>query len=246
MELTDYDILGITEKSSFRIVKHAYYELTRIYHPDSPLIILGMSKEERISAFQKIQQAYENIKEKLNVVEIDLPQEQIDYEDDKFDKPFIKKNENLNSKIDENFNNEFVKIYSQENKDNPYSIHYDEPEECKRNLPESKIILKEFKKASNVEEFGINHVEDHSSERYCDIRQLKISNSYNLENESIKEKVDLELDDKLEELIKIRTEKIQITEEEINFIKRQKEIQTQIAESKEKIDNNNKNKLFLN
>jgi DnaJ-class molecular chaperone len=73
MELSDYDLLGITPKATFRIVKNAYYELSRIYHPDSSQIIIGMTKKDREIAFQRIQTAYENIKEKMNVVEVDLP-----------------------------------------------------------------------------------------------------------------------------------------------------------------------------
>ncbi len=95
MEVSDYDILGITPKSSYRLVKNAYYELSKIYHPDSSQIIIGMSKEDRLIAFQRIQKAYENIKNKLNVVEIDMPQNEIDYEDSSFDKPDVIKNENL-------------------------------------------------------------------------------------------------------------------------------------------------------
>ena len=45
MELSDYDLLGITPKATFRIVKNAYYELSRIYHPDSTQIIIGMTKK---------------------------------------------------------------------------------------------------------------------------------------------------------------------------------------------------------
>lgn len=276
MELSDYDILGITPKATFRIVKHAYYELSRIYHPDSPQILIGMTKEERLVAFQRVQKAYENIKEKLNVVEIDLPQEEIDYEDDKFDKPVIQKNhelcdfENENESVNENesksetkekfnekFNLIFEKTYSQENKDNPFSLSYSEPPETKRNIQESRLIIKGQSRngngnGSNIHEFGINYVEDHSNESYVDIRHLEnLNNSSNLLNnnengiEPIKEEVDKDFNKKLEELIKLRDVNIEMTEEELNFMNRQKRIQKDIEDSKRKVTEN-RNKLYLN
>ena len=54
MELSDYDILGVSRKSSFREVKNAYHDLSRIYHPDTGNILIGISKEEKIEAFKKI------------------------------------------------------------------------------------------------------------------------------------------------------------------------------------------------
>jgi curved DNA-binding protein CbpA len=274
MELSDYDILGITPKATFRIVKHAYYELSRIYHPDSPQILIGMTKEERLVAFQRVQKAYENIKEKLNVVEIDLPQEEIDYEDDKFDKPVIQKNHELcdfenenesdnenesksetKDKFNEKFNLIFEKTYSQENTDNPFSLSYSEPPETKRNIQESRLTIKGHTRndnGSNIHEFGINYVEDHSNENYVDIRHLEnLNNSSNLFNnnengiEPIKEEVDNDFDKKLEELIKLRDVNIEMTEEELNFMNRQKRIQKDIEDSKRKVIED-RNKLYLN
>ena len=287
MELSDYDILGITPKATFRIVKHAYYELSRIYHPDSPQILIGMTKEERLVAFQRVQKAYENIKEKLNVVEIDLPQEEIDYEDDKFDKPIIKKNELLDfenknenegendnesetserKKFNEKFNKVFEKTHSQENTDNPFSLSYSEPPETKRNIQESRLIIKGHSRNgngngngngskgsnfNNLQEFGINYIEDHSNESYVDIRHLEnLNNSSNLINDNqnvlnpIKEEVDKDFNKKLEELIKLRDVNIEITEEELNFMNRQKRIQKDIEESKRKVTED-RNKLYLN
>ena len=269
MELSDYDILGITPKATFRIVKHAYYELSRIYHPDSPQILIGMTKEERLVAFQRVQKAYENIKEKLNVVEIDLPQEEIDYEDDKFDKPVIQKNRELfdfeneskseTSERQKEFNKKFNKVFkktnSQENKDNPFSLSYTEPPETKRNIPESRLIIKGHMKNSNfnnIHEFGINYVEDHSSESYVDIRHIEnLNNSSNLLNdnengiEPIKEEVDKDFDKKLEELIKFRDVNIEMTEKELNFMNRHKRIQKDIEESKRKVTED-KNNIYFN
>lgn len=256
MELSDYNILGVTSKATFRVVKHAYYELSRIYHPDSPQILIGMTKEERLTAFQRIQKAFENIKEKLNVIEIDLPQEEIDYEDDKFDKPIIQKNSELiesdnKEEFNKKFNIQFEKECKKENMDNPFSLNYSEPEQLERNLPESKLIIKGHTsyKNNNIHEFGINYIEDHSCENYYDIRHLNNfsnleSNKSNEKIESIKEEVDTEFHKKLEELIKMREVKIEMSEHELNFMNRQKRVQREIEQSKRKVTEN-RNKLYL-
>ena len=54
MELSDYDVLGITDKATFRIVKNAYYELSRIYHPDSNQVKSLKKKEKEIKKHMKI------------------------------------------------------------------------------------------------------------------------------------------------------------------------------------------------
>lgn len=269
MELTDYDILGVTQKSTFRIVKNAYYELSRIYHPDSSQIIIGMSKEDREVAFQRIQTAYENIKKILNVEEVDLPQTDIKYT---LDEPVIEneellKNENKENgkekdqekeqekdkkeeqkEFNERFNRIFEKVSEKQNIDNPYSVHYKEPTESKRNLQDSKIILKSSSsvKKSNIHEFGINFIEDHSDNSCMDVRIMEsnASNSSNASNDdheemiNKKEKPDLELNNKLEELLKLREESLEMTEQELNFITRQRKIQKEIEESKNKVEYN--------
>lgn len=262
MELTDYDILGVTQKSTFRIVKNAYYELSRIYHPDSSQIIIGMSKDDREVAFQRIQTAYENIKKILNVEEVDLPQTEIKYT---VDEPVIDNEELLKSKeqkneeqkneeqekqkeFNERFNRIFEKVNEKQNIDNPYSVHYKEPTESKRNLQDSKIILKSSSsvKKSNIYEFGINFIGDHSDNCCMDVRIME-SNANNASNSSNDEKVnminkkekpDLELNNKLEKLLKLREESLEMTEEELNFITRQRRIQKEIEESKNKVEHN--------
>jgi preprotein translocase subunit Sec63 len=253
MELSDYDLLGITPKATFRIVKNAYYDLSRIYHPDSTQIIIGMTKKDREIAFQRIQTAYENIKEKMNVVEVDLPESDIEYKVDYSIKK-IKEIEILDTNdnnFNEKFNKEFEKVNTFENDDNPFSIHYKVPEESKRNLKDSQIILKESGsvKSSNIFEFGINYVEDYSTDKYYDFNKLqtsKESNSSNDGNESesnlvnslnFKEKVDYNLNKKLEELISIRNESLDMSESELEFIKRQKRVQKEIEESKSEVQN---------
>jgi hypothetical protein len=245
MELSDYDLLGITPKATFRIVKNAYYELSRIYHPDSSQIIIGMTKKDREIAFQRIQTAYENIKGKMNVVEVDLPESDIEYKVDYSIKEIEIDDESFNEK----FNKEFEKVNTFENNDNPYSIHYKVPEESKRNLQDSQIILKESGsvKSSNIFEFGVNYVEDHSTDKYYDFNKLQnIGSESNLVNSlNFKETVDDNLNKKLEELINIRNESLDLTNSEIEFIKRQKRVQKKIEESKSKVqDRRNQGLLF--
>ena len=240
MELSDYDLLGITPKATFRIVKNAYYELSRIYHPDSSQIIIGMTKKDREIAFKRIQTAYENIKEKMNVVEVDLPESDIEYKVDYSIKK-IKEIEINDESFNEKFNKEFEKVNTFENDDNPFSIHYKVPEESKRNLQDSQIILKESGsvKSSNIFEFGVNYVEDDSTDKYYDFNKLQNGNSEsNLVNSlNFKETVDDNFNKKLEELINVRNESLDLTDSEIEFIKRQKRVQKEIEESKFKVEN---------
>ena len=108
---------------------------------------------------------------------------------------------------------------------------------------DSRLILKHYtnKKDNNIHEFGINYIEDHSCESYFDIRYLDNSSNESNENnkiESIKEEVDEEFDKKFEELIKLRNVKIQITDDELDFLNRQKQIQKEIEDSKKKVIQN--------
>ena len=163
MELSDYDILGVTNDSSYRVIKNAYHELARIYHPDSIIIIKSLTKEERILSFKKIQEAFSNIKKKLNITEIDLPKCEIEYSDD----IFIKNNENI--KDLESFNKEFNKVHPKQCIDEPYSIHY-KLENKDKNQNDNKLILKQREYHNNLYEFGINNVSDYSGEYYTDTR----------------------------------------------------------------------------
>lgn len=258
MELSDYDILGIPKDATFRIVKNAYHDLSRVYHPDTVHLSnnrIKLTKEERLIAFQRIQKAYENIKKKLNVVEVDLPQTEIKYEDE----TTIVKNEELqetlendnNDEFNKKFNKLFDKIGSQENSDNPYSIFYKEPDKDKRNLCDSRLALHSasINKASNIYEFGINYVEDHSSDNYMDIR--KINNEANSSNseqsnsiKSIKETVDEDLENKLKKLLNDREENFEMTEKEFNFIQKQKQLRKDIEKSKRRVSEEREIKLL--
>ena len=262
MELTDYDVLGISKDATFRIVKNAYHDLSRVYHPDTIHLSnnrIKLTKEEHLIAFQRIQKAYENIKKKLNVVEVDLPQTEIKYEDEttivknkELQETLENDNENDNdNEFNKKFNKLFDKIGSQENSDNPYSVFYKEPDKDKRNLCDSRLTLHSasINKASSVYEFGINYVEDHSSDDYMDIR--KINNEKNSNNseqsnsiESIKETVDEDLENKLKKLLNDREEKFEMSEKEFNFIQKQKQLRKDIEKSKRRVTEEREIKLL--
>ena len=259
MELSDYDILGIPKDATFRIVKNAYHDLSIVYHPDTIHLSnnrIKLTKEERLIAFQRIQKAYENIKKKLNVVEVDLPQTEIKYEDET---TIVKnkelqetlENDNNNDEFNKKFNKLFDKIGSQENSDNPYSVFYKEPDKDKRNLCDSQLALHSasINKATSVYEFGINYIEDHSSDNYMDIRKINNevegSNSKQHNNiESIKETVDEDLENKLKKLLNDREEKFEMTETEFNFIQKQKQLRKDIEKSKRRVTEERDKKLL--
>ena len=76
------------------------------------------------------------------------------------------------------------------------------------------------------------------------IMESNASNSSNASNDdheemiNKKEKPDLELNNKLKELLKLREESLEMTEQELNFITRQRKIQKEIEESKNKVEYN--------
>ena len=276
MKLSDYDILGVSRKSCFREVKNAYHDLSRIYHPDTGNILIGISKEEKIEAFKKIKQAYENIKSKLNVIEVDLPHNEIFYTAEENDMPNIMndelfeftKNENSKSKTEnssennsesiqnknktfkQKFNEIFEKTHKEQTIDDPFSIYYQEPEKEKRNMQNTQLTIRENKKNTNEYEFGINYIEDHSTNSYCDIRHIyndrEENNNSEINNSEINNQKDNnDIEDKLKKMLKIREETIELKKEEVEFIERQNKLKEDIQESKNKIYKERNNKIFL-
>ena len=272
MSLSNYDILGVSKNASFRLIKNAYHDLARIYHPDSTLILIPkLSIEEKNIAFNTIQNAYSNIKQKLNITEIDLPKYDLEYEN--FD---IKQNDKINNL--ESFNKEFDKLHSEQSKDEPYSIHYQEPE---NKLDDTKITLKQREYHTNDYEFGINYVSDYSGEYYSDINSTsenstsenitfqnstsknitfqnstsknitfqnstsKNSTSKNITFQNSKEKIDPELETKLEHLIETRKHNIELKESEKMFIFNQNKYKLEIENQKKKIEIKRMNNLRL-
>ena len=58
-----YEVLGISENSSFEEVKKAYRNLAKIYHPDK--VMNGVNKAMAKKQFQAISEAYQELKQKL-------------------------------------------------------------------------------------------------------------------------------------------------------------------------------------
>lgn len=232
MSLSDYDILGISSKSNFKTVKDAYYELVKIYHPDSKNLCNLISMKEKKVAITKINNAYENIKKKLNITETDLPQIDIKYNEFKINKILdLKSDKDFNQK----FNEEFLKIHKLKSQNDPFSIYYKEPED--KNLYSSKLI-ETPKTHSNTFEFGINYIHDHSSDKYLDIR-----NKFDIlspDTESIKTKNKTKnknktLDQKYKELKSERKKEIKLNEKEKSFIHNQIKIEKDLQLKKDEI-----------
>ena len=98
-----------------------------------------------------------------------------------------------------------------------------------------------YSNKNNTFEFGVNYVEDHSSENYSDIR------IQNKDFDKIKEEYedsDNNLQEKLDKLILERDKNIELNPNELNFIKNQDIISQKIQISKNKIQQE-RNKLFL-
>ena len=255
MELSDYDILGVNPKATFRQVKHAYHDLARLYHPDSAGISKKINKKEREYAIKKINRAYENIKKKLNVVEVDLPQEDKKYEPLNIDFAELKINENSNnSKFIKQFNKKFEEIHKKLTINDPYSIYYKEPEESKKTKHSTKIIetfdikkqkLNKNSKNSNDNEyeFGINFINDHSGNNYSDIRNLQ--NEINENKSGYKSEYKNEnISSLYEKMIEERNKNIVLSISESEFIKKQDELKKEIENSKRKVYNENMKNLI--
>lgn len=246
MELSDYEILGITPKATFRQVKNAYYDLARIYHPDSKYSDNYLTKEEKQNAIHKLNTAYENIRKKLNVVEIDLPKQDCIYQPLQVQKikdlenlSFEDSNEEIKEKFNKKFNHNFEKNHKVQSSNDPYSIFYKEPENIQDRTEFSTELILPNTRPTNPFEFGVNYVYDHSSDNYTDVRHLEYSNPES------NHKIESNLDELYENLLNERNIKIELTQSEINFINKQNEVSQKILESKNKIYKD-QNKLLLN
>ena len=228
MELSPYDILGIEENTSFSIIKSAYYDLSKIYHPDSNFN-KKLSKKEKEIAFNKIQNAYSILKKKFNVMECDLPQDEIPYET--FN---IAKNENIHNLT--SFNNEFEKNIKIQEIDNPYSVHYN------KSLQDNSIISKVDYK-DTIYEFGINYVDNFSDNNSLDIRYLEdnnISNKVLPLNKVLKSNklTEEECNIKLNQILLDREKEIVLTDQELKKINKEKQDLIKINNIKKAIEKN--------
>lgn len=152
MNITPEEILNLQGNYNLSDVKHAFYSLSRQYHPDSSSCSF-LSKEEKKNMFIVFESAYKELISKFNFVEIDAPMfAPVEYQDDLY----IERNDTLNS-IDK-FNEEFEKVHMKENKDNPWSIHYETVEPGKTyNLD---ILRPDEFKTKYYYEYGVNYCSD--------------------------------------------------------------------------------------
>jgi curved DNA-binding protein CbpA len=224
MELSPYDILGIEENTSFSIIKSAYYDLSKIYHPDSNFN-KKLSKKEKEIAFNKIQNAYSILKKKFNVMECDLPQDEIPYET--FN---IAKNENIHNLT--SFNNEFEKQIKIQEIDNPYSVHYN------KSSQDNSIISKVDYK-DTIYEFGINYVDNFSDNNSLDIRYLENNKILPL-NKVLKSNklTEEECNIKLNQILLDREKEIVLTDQELKKINKEKQDLIKINNIKKIIEKN--------
>jgi len=257
-ELSEYEILGLSHNATFNEVKNNYHLFSRYYHPDSHYKIPGiinLTKEEKNYAYQKITMAYNSLKKKLKVNEVDLPKIKINYEEvnvrEYNELRQLKKLDEQGDIIDnlELFNGIFEKYHKIQSKDEPYSIYYSEPIDSEKNLNESIIEINEsnLKLVINNYEFGINYVDDHSTESYRDIRYIEDTDS-NIKEETFEDvnkksnKVQLTIDNLLENLIKERGDIYHSLSYNDEF---ENENKTKILNSKQKIDKQRQERLFI-
>ena len=245
MELSDYDVLGITQHATFRQVKNAYYDLARIYHPDSKYSDKFITKEEKKRAILKLNTAYENIKKKLNVVETDLPKQDCIYQPLQVQKildlenlSLDDSNEEVKDMFNKKFNQNFEKNHKVQSSNDPYSIFYKEPENLQDRTEFSTELILPNTRPTNPFEFGVNYVYDHSSDNYTDIRHLEFNNLSSNENN------DKNIEELYDNLLEERNKKIELTQSEIDFINKQNEVTQKILDSKNKIYEH-ENNLFL-
>lgn len=206
MSLRPHEILGLPENYNLYDAKSAFHSYSRQYHPDTPNCNF-LSKEDKQNMFIVIEQAYKEILKEKEFGEMDAPMfSDVYYEDD----VSIKKNNKITSL--DLFNEEFERINSQENYDNPWSIHYNFVTEDK-NSNTLDILRPEEYKEKYYYEYGINYCPDFTKPgRYTDINHIQesIDTTEVLETtlESVmKERENLEFSKEIEEneLLKLKT-----------------------------------------
>ena len=155
------DILSLPDNYSRSDIKTAYYTLSRHYHPDSSSFNF-LSKEEKSHMFNIITEAYKSLmNEYSDEYFTDYPMYQvIEYEDD-ISIPVDKDIKTL-----EDFNKKFVEINREENKDNPWSIHYSMERDLNDKLALVKPDAQLYNKNNNYFTFGMNNCHDYSVPGY--------------------------------------------------------------------------------
>lgn len=187
MSLKPHEILGLPENYNLSDAKSAFYAFSRQYHPDTTNCNF-LSKEEKQNIFIVIEEAYKKILEENNFGEMDAPMFTVfNYETD----IIIDRNENLNSLS--KFNEEFERVHSEENYDNPWSIYYNFP--CNEaNNTKLDILRPEEFRNKYYYEYGVNNCKSFTRpNQYNDIYHT----DENLDNVKIEEKsIDILLEER--------------------------------------------------
>lgn len=68
VKTSDYKVLGLEETATANEIKTAYRELVKRYHPDRVMHLGEEHQKNAKEQFQKIQNAYENIKKKRGFI----------------------------------------------------------------------------------------------------------------------------------------------------------------------------------
>ena len=151
MDLTPEAILNLPENYNLSDIKHSFYSLSRQYHPDSSNCNF-LSKEEKKNMFIVFETAYKELIDKYQFVQTDAPMySHVEYCDDLH----VEKDDSLDT-IDK-FNEQFEKVHAVENRDNPWSIHYNNPSsENKYNLD---LLRPDEYKRVYYYEYGVDYCE---------------------------------------------------------------------------------------
>lgn len=165
MNITPEEILNLPKNYNLSDIKHSFYSLSRQYHPDSSNCNF-LSKEEKKNIFIVFETAYKELIDKHQFVETDAPMySHIEYSDDLH----VEKDNSLDT-LDK-FNKQFEKVHGEENKDNPWSIHYIQPSSTiKYNL--DIIRPDEYKRVYHYE-YGVDYCDNFTQPgRFTDINHL--------------------------------------------------------------------------
>ena len=119
MNLSPEEILNLPKNYNLNDIKHSFYALSRQYHPDSSNCTF-LSQEDKKNIFVVLESAYKELIDRYQFVEVDAPMYcNVEYSND----VYIEKDNNLDNI--EKFNEKFQVVHAEENKDNPWSIYYE-------------------------------------------------------------------------------------------------------------------------
>lgn len=153
MSISPQDILNLSENYDLNDIKRSFYALSRQYHPDSPNCNF-LTKEEKTEMFIVFEKAYKDLIENFVPKEFDAPMySKVEYEDD----CYVEKNNSLTNI--HKFNEEFEKIHSEVNKDNPWSIYYVNQDNTSNKF-KLDFLRPDDHKTKYYFEYGVNNCSD--------------------------------------------------------------------------------------